>query len=75
MYIVVPSYKFNYGNIENIKSNVIEVSKDREVIFSGSKEEAKEKCKFYNSGGGFSGWTPSFVARKVEAKNDETELL
>lgn len=39
---------------------IVERATDMAIDGSYHKEEAKEKCKFFNSGGGFAGWTPMF---------------
>jgi hypothetical protein len=40
---------------------IVERATDMVIDGSYQKEEAKEKCKFFNSGGGFAGWTPMFM--------------
>lgn len=40
---------------------VVERSTDMAIDGSYDKNKAKERCQFFNSGGGFDGWTPSFL--------------
>jgi hypothetical protein len=74
VYLTVPFYEFSNGNPIQLGSKVIETSKDSEVVYIGPEDEAKRMCKFYNSGGGFNGWTPSFITRPTNYKFEEDIL-
>ena len=48
---------------------VYENTSDQVVAEFFFEEDAQELCSFLESGGGFSGFTPSFILRKVPNSN------
>lgn len=58
----------NYKIVENNELfEVIETSRDNQVIGSfPTKDEAKKFCRHLNLGGGFDGYTPSFLTKELK---------
>lgn len=54
-------------SIENINKEyrIIEKRTKHAVFTTTSKRKAHKKLAFYNMGGGFDGWTPSFFLIKM----------
>lgn len=50
--------------------NVYETDSDNVVEVHSSKEEARKRIRFFESGGGFSGFTPAFVCQPTKVPID-----
>ena len=60
--------KMNYNLIEGkYKSlyDVVETATDQ-VIYSSNEKDARMFMRHLNLGGGFDGWTPSFLLKKIK---------
>jgi hypothetical protein len=56
----------NYSiKMVNKEYTIIEKSTKNVVFTTTSKRNAHKKLAFYNMGGGFDGWTPSFFLTKM----------
>lgn len=56
----------NYSiKTKNKEHTIIEKSTGHSVFKSTNKRNAHKKLAFYNMGGGFDGWTPSFFLTKM----------
>jgi len=56
----------DYKVVENNKTYSVEEKATGYIIRTfKSQKEAKEYMKFLNLGGGFSGWTPSFILNSI----------
>lgn len=59
----------NYKIIEeNSEFKVYESQTEQFICTLPNKNKAREKIKHFNLGGGFDGWTPSFVLIKITTK-------
>jgi hypothetical protein len=57
------NYKIN-GKAK--KFEVVEVATEQTIRIFPSKEKAKTLLRHLNLGGGFDGWTPSFVLKSIK---------
>jgi hypothetical protein len=47
---------------------VLEIRTDQVIAKFPTQKEAKELLRHLNLGGGFDGWTPSFILKQVKIK-------
>jgi len=50
---------------------VLEVSSDQIVAEFFFEEDALKMCEFYDKGGGFAGFTPSFMLQKMKINTND----
>lgn len=50
--------------------NVIETSTEQTIKSFNDQNDAKKLMKHLNLGGGFAGWTPSFILKRAKIKNN-----
>ena len=65
----------NYKTIQTTsqKYNVIETTTNQIVKVFTLQKEAKEFMRHLNLGGGFDGWTPSFLLKNVGLQSKSSE--
>lgn len=55
--------------------HIFEKQTENTICFFAKKKDAVEYCRFLNLGGGFDGFTPSFLLKKNEKNIDLKEIL
>jgi hypothetical protein len=67
--------QMNYKTIQTTsqKYNVIETTTNQIVKVFTLQKEAKEFMRHLNLGGGFDGWTPSFLLKNVGLQSKSSE--
>jgi len=58
----------NYRVVEGINFTVVETATDHIIKTYKTLKEAKSFMRYLNLGGGFDGFTPEFILKKVEYK-------
>ena len=62
-------YYHEFDDNDHLYWRVYERSSDQIVAEFFFEEDAQQLCQFLERGGGFAGFTPSFMLRKVPVKN------
>ena len=63
------SYSPVFNDNDELLWRVFEISSQQYVAEFFFEEDAQELCEFLQRGGGFAGFTPSFMLRKSYAKD------
>lgn len=66
----------NYRVVEGSNFTVVETTTEQIINTFSTMKEAKNYMRYLNLGGGFDGWTPQFMLKKVveTTKKDGTVL-
>lgn len=66
----------NYRVVEGSNYTVVETTTEQIINTFSTMKEAKNYMRYLNLGGGFDGWTPQFMLKKVveTTKKDGTVL-
>jgi hypothetical protein len=70
------NYKIVEKEINNRKTyHIFEKQTENTICFFTEKKDATKYCRFLNLGGGFDGFTPSFLLKKNEKKSNNKKVL
>jgi len=61
---------YKIKNNPNNNFEVIETSTEQIVATFSAQKDAKQLLRHLNLGGGFDGWTPQFMLKKIKLKHN-----